>query len=193
MIFCKQLSSDTGGPGLGSLWALGPKIMAEVSSYHVTTPVSANSHPLWLTLVPVSENHNNVSLADNCPKRAQSSSSESKIVLDFPSPAATSLWHFLCPIWTESSDQKQILVMFWSITERGSGPTSSLTQVPITPLIFTRHPLPLTVLGNPNQAGKFSWPLPNVVWQLLEQSRRGRKDWQKPVWGRSVQARCRLV
>lgn len=112
VIFCKQLSSDTGGPRLGSFQALGPKIPAEVSSHHVITPVSSNSHPLWLILVPVSENHNNTSLADNCLKFAQSSYFFRE--QNYPwlpltwSPFPSSLWNFVCPTWTGNSTSTKI-------------------------------------------------------------------------------------
>lgn len=176
VIFCKQLSSDTGGPRLGSFHAWGPKIMAEMSSHHVITPVSANCHPLWLiSLVPVAESHDNAGLPVSCPKLAWSSftPSESKIILDFPSPTATSLWHFLCPAWTENSAQKQILVMLWSVMVRAPGLTLALMLVPTT-LLSMHHLLYfLTTLGNKKQAAKFSWLLPKGIWYHLEQGRRG--------------------
>lgn len=175
VIFCRQLSSDAGGPRLGFFHAGGPKIMAEVSS-HVITPAPANCHPLWpVSLVPVAESHENASLPVNCPEFAWNSfiSSESKIILDFPSPTATSLWHFLHPAWTENSAQKQILVEFWSLMVRDPGPTSSLMLLPT--MLLPMHDLLylLATLGNQRRAGKFSWLLPKGIWYHLEQGRRG--------------------
>lgn len=150
--------------------------MAEVSSHHVITPVSANCHPLWpISLVRVAESYNNAGLPVSCPKLAWSSvtPSESKIILDFPSPTATSLWHILCPAWTENSAQKQILVMFWSMMVREPGLMLALTLVP-TMLLYMHDLLYfLTTLGNQKQAGKFSWLLPKGIWYHLEQGRRG--------------------
>ena len=105
-IFWRKLSFDAGGPRLGSFHAWGPKLMAEVSSCHVITPVSANCHQYSpISLVPVAESHDNASLPINCPKPAWSSvtSSESTGL-----PLTYS--HLLVgPAWTENSAQKQIM------------------------------------------------------------------------------------
>lgn len=57
---------------------------------------------------------------------------------------------------------------------RESGLTSSLTQVPATPLSSQDILYLLTTLGNQNQAEKFSWLLPNSdnSWSRVEEIER---------------------
>lgn len=170
VIFCRQLSSDAGGPRLVSFRAWGPKIMAEMSSYHVITPVSANCHQLWpISLVPVK-----ATIMPACqltvPNLLGALLLLQRAKLSWTSPH---LQLPPCGTFCVQPGQKQILILFWNMMVRKPRPTSSLTLVPTMLLSMHDFIYPLETLGNKKQVGRSSWLLSKEICYHLEQSRRG--------------------